>query len=239
MVLLGALRQREDGEKGVGLPPVKSEIIPIGGVEEVDRATAVFGCKVGNLPTNYLGLPLGASHKSCKVWDGESETQIGKNSKGVLVGRYGGKKEDSLGRVFGEESLLANLGRCKVGGHLRTNQIWWDMWVGDSKLKDLLPLLFRIAANNSAIVDDLWGRQEVRVQEGEDFLVWKIERKGTLRYANEEGLSMANRCNLCKANEETANHILIHCGKTRDLGICCFLRLGWCGCSGFREKFAS
>ncbi|RVW53792.1 hypothetical protein CK203_101405 [Vitis vinifera] len=37
------------------------------GVEEVDRAAAVFGCKVGNLPTNYLGLPLGASHKSCRV----------------------------------------------------------------------------------------------------------------------------------------------------------------------------
>ena len=28
---------------------------------------------------------------------------------------------------------------------------------------------------------------------------------------------MANRCNLCKENEETANHLLIHCGKTRDL----------------------
>ena len=28
---------------------------------------------------------------------------------------------------------------------------------------------------------------------------------------------MANRCNLCKENEEMANHILIHCGKTRDL----------------------
>ena len=168
------------------------------------------------------------------------------------------------------------------------------MWVGDSKLKDLFPLLFRIAANNSAIVADLWGRQEggggcwevhfrrpfqdweleevnrflsyisaVRVQEGEDFLVWKIERKGTFKvnsyyrslkednsplfpvkevwgsYAPlrtrffaweavwgkistidmlmRRGWSMANRCNLCKENEETANHILIHCGKTRDL----------------------
>ena len=51
----------------------KSKIIPIGGVEEVDRAATVFGCKVGNLPTNYLGLPLGASHKSCRVWDGVEE----------------------------------------------------------------------------------------------------------------------------------------------------------------------
>ncbi|RVW52701.1 putative ribonuclease H protein [Vitis vinifera] len=40
-----------------------------GGVEDMDRAAAVFGCKVGNLPTTYLGLPLGAPHNSCRVWD--------------------------------------------------------------------------------------------------------------------------------------------------------------------------
>ena len=28
---------------------------------------------------------------------------------------------------------------------------------------------------------------------------------------------MVNRCNLCKENEESADHILIHCGKTREL----------------------
>ena len=47
----------------------KSEIIPVRGVEDVDRVVAVFGCKVGNLPTTYLGLPLGAPHNSCRVWD--------------------------------------------------------------------------------------------------------------------------------------------------------------------------
>ena len=199
--------------------------------------------------------------------------------------------------------------RIHIGNGRRT-RFWWDMWVGDSKLKDLFPLLFRIAANNSAIVADLWGRQEgggggwevhfrrpfqdweleevnrflsyisaVRVQEGEDFLVWKIERKGTFKVnsyyrslkednnplfpENEawgsyaplrtcffaweavwgkistidmlmrRGWSMANRCNLCKENEETANHILIHCGKTRDLWNLLFssFGLGWCGCS--------
>ena len=51
----------------------KSEIIPIGVVEDVDRAAAVFGCKVGNFPTTYLGLPLGAPHNSCRVWDGVKE----------------------------------------------------------------------------------------------------------------------------------------------------------------------
>ncbi|RVW92386.1 hypothetical protein CK203_032497 [Vitis vinifera] len=30
-------------------------------------------------------------------------------------------------------------------------------------------------------------------------------------------LFLAKRCNLCKENEESADHILIHCGKTREL----------------------
>ena len=28
---------------------------------------------------------------------------------------------------------------------------------------------------------------------------------------------MVNKCSLCKENEESADHILIHCGKTREL----------------------
>ena len=38
-------------------------------MEDVDKAAAFFGCKVGKFPTTYLGLPLGASHKLCRVWD--------------------------------------------------------------------------------------------------------------------------------------------------------------------------
>ncbi|RVW27828.1 Transposon TX1 uncharacterized 149 kDa protein [Vitis vinifera] len=59
--------------RGLKINLKKSEIIPVGGVEDVDRAAAVFGCKVGNLPTTYLGLPLGALHNSCRVWDGVEE----------------------------------------------------------------------------------------------------------------------------------------------------------------------
>ncbi|RVW30191.1 putative ribonuclease H protein [Vitis vinifera] len=223
-----------------------------GGVEEVYRAAAVFGCKVENLPTNYLGLPLGASHKSCRVWDGESETQIEKIQREFLWGdmeekrkihlvrwavickdkRHGGlglrylkefnhallgkwlwrfptERESFWRRVivgkFGEvqggwttrevrESYGTGLWkdirkgweefflrtRICIGNGRRT-RFWWDIWVGDSKLKDLFPLLFRIAAHNSAVVVDLWGRQEVKVQKGEDFLVWKIERKGIFK----------------------------------------------------------
>ena len=47
----------------------KSEIIPIGNMEDVNRATSLFGCKVGKFPTSYLGLPLEAPNKLCGVWD--------------------------------------------------------------------------------------------------------------------------------------------------------------------------
>ena len=88
-------------------------------------------------------------------------------------------------------------------------RFWWDIWVGDSKLKGLFSMLFRIATHNSVTVADLWGRQgggdgcwevhfrrsfqdweleevtrflehifAVKIQEEEDSLVWKIERRG-------------------------------------------------------------
>ena len=47
----------------------KSEIFLIGGRESVKALTAELGCKTGTLPTTYLGLPLGAPHKSVGIWD--------------------------------------------------------------------------------------------------------------------------------------------------------------------------
>jgi hypothetical protein len=42
----------------------KSEIVPIGKVEDVDNLAHIFGCRVVSLPLKYLGLLLGASNKS-------------------------------------------------------------------------------------------------------------------------------------------------------------------------------
>ena len=39
----------------------------------------------------------------------------------------------------------------------------------------------------------------------------------TIDMLMKRGWSMVNRCNLCKDNEESADHILIHCGRTREL----------------------
>ena len=41
----------------------KSEIIPMGRVDNVEMLVVELGCGVGSLPTTYLGLPLGAPHR--------------------------------------------------------------------------------------------------------------------------------------------------------------------------------
>ena len=47
----------------------KSELIPIGKVTDVDILVTELGCKVGKLPSTYLGLPLGAPCRSKAIWD--------------------------------------------------------------------------------------------------------------------------------------------------------------------------
>ena len=47
----------------------KSEVIPVGEVEEVNKMAVEIGCRVGQLSAVYLGLPLGTPNKATSVWD--------------------------------------------------------------------------------------------------------------------------------------------------------------------------
>ena len=51
----------------------KSELILVGGVENTEALAVDLGCKVGSLPSIYLGLPLGVPHRSVHVMDGVEE----------------------------------------------------------------------------------------------------------------------------------------------------------------------
>ena len=51
----------------------KSEIIPIGPVDNAEELATELGCKTGSFPTSYLGLPLGAKYKALGVWDSMEE----------------------------------------------------------------------------------------------------------------------------------------------------------------------
>jgi hypothetical protein len=51
----------------------KSELVPIGEVEDVESLAHILGCRIGSLPMTYLGMPLGASFKSISIWNGVIE----------------------------------------------------------------------------------------------------------------------------------------------------------------------
>ena len=47
----------------------KSEIVPIGEVNNLDALANILSCKVGNLPMKYLVMPLGTSFKTASIWN--------------------------------------------------------------------------------------------------------------------------------------------------------------------------
>ena len=47
----------------------KSELVPIGEVNNVHALAEILGFWIGSLPMTYLGMPLGASHKSPSIWN--------------------------------------------------------------------------------------------------------------------------------------------------------------------------
>ena len=48
----------------------KSELIPVGRVENVEELVEELDNKVGRLPSTYLGMSLDAPFKSVAAWDG-------------------------------------------------------------------------------------------------------------------------------------------------------------------------
>nr|XP_033516407.1 uncharacterized protein LOC117280772 [Nicotiana tomentosiformis] len=74
----------------------KCEVFPVGEVANIDALSHVLRCKVGSLPTTYLGIPLGASHKDTIVWNqmiervekrlaGWQKRYLSKGGKEVLI----------------------------------------------------------------------------------------------------------------------------------------------------------
>ncbi|RVW67401.1 LINE-1 reverse transcriptase-like [Vitis vinifera] len=58
---------------GLRINLAKSEVIPVGEVVEVEELVVELGCRVGTLPSQYLGLPLGAPNRAPYIWDGVEE----------------------------------------------------------------------------------------------------------------------------------------------------------------------
>ena len=82
----------------------------------------------------------------------------------VIVGKFGEKEGGWTTREVRESYGMGLWKDIRKGweefslrtrihiGNGRSTRFWWDIWVGDSKLKDMFPQLFRMATNNSAVV---------------------------------------------------------------------------------------
>ena len=47
----------------------KSEVVPIGKVNNLIALADLLSCRVGSLPMKYLGMPLGTSFKTASIWN--------------------------------------------------------------------------------------------------------------------------------------------------------------------------
>lgn len=47
----------------------KSEMVPVGVVNDMSSLASILSCRVGALPMLYLGMPLGAPYKTLSVWN--------------------------------------------------------------------------------------------------------------------------------------------------------------------------
>ncbi|KAL6332055.1 hypothetical protein AAG906_020734 [Vitis piasezkii] len=95
-------------------------------VNNVEDLVLELACKMGGLPSFYLGLPLGATFKSMVVWDGVEE-RFCKSGVSALPMKVG---------LFGSKSSSRSLVRMMGGGVPRRWEIVAlatskDVWVAD------------------------------------------------------------------------------------------------------------
>ena len=62
-----------EAASGLKINLAKSEVIPVGEVQRIEELAVELGCRVGKLPSVYLGLPLGVPNKAAYGWDGIEE----------------------------------------------------------------------------------------------------------------------------------------------------------------------
>ncbi|RVW90073.1 LINE-1 reverse transcriptase-like [Vitis vinifera] len=102
----------------------KSEIIPVGVVEEIEEMAVELGCKVGSLPSHYLGLPLGAPHKASSVWDGVEEKVRRRLARWKLARRldkvqrdflWGGGSEEKKAHLIKWEAICEDKNKGGLG----------------------------------------------------------------------------------------------------------------------------
>ncbi|RVW77399.1 hypothetical protein CK203_048088 [Vitis vinifera] len=247
---------------GLRINLAKSVIIPVGEVVEMEELAVELGCKVGSLPSQYLGLPLGALNRAPYMWDG---VKYGQEDFGWRPKKATGAVGVGVWKEIWKKSEWCWDNMTFGVGKGNTIRLWTDVWCSESTLSHCFPHLFGMAVQRNSTVEGnvgskfgglkpsweedsvLWrkGRSgQFRVKEAYNLLVrsndtnfpsrsiwvarvptkvaffaWEATwgRVLTLDRLQRRGLQLPNRCFLCGCEEESVNHILIHCTVVRAL----------------------
>ncbi|GKV02239.1 hypothetical protein SLEP1_g14697 [Rubroshorea leprosula] len=138
----------------------------------LNDATGVLCCGVGETPFIYLGMPVGGSPRSKKLWDPvEGQMRVmGAKSTSKKLGivrevvnlRVSKLWEDIVrvgGKSLGLRKMLVGGFRWELGKGSSIG-FWSDSWVGDKSLRDLCPRLFQLASNKEGVVKELEKREK-------------------------------------------------------------------------------
>ncbi|RVX11146.1 hypothetical protein CK203_013338 [Vitis vinifera] len=181
----------------------KSELLPVGRVENVEVLAFELGCKVGSLPSTYLGSLWVLLISPVAVWDGVEERMrkrlalwkrqfISKGGESLSFGarwallckwswRFAVERESFwkliISRKFGEEG---------GGWNSREGEILEGHLVRNLSLCEAFPSLFALAISQDAWVADCGGGGEApldpsrkRLVAGlEDRVLWKASKNG-------------------------------------------------------------
>ncbi|RVX15845.1 hypothetical protein CK203_005808 [Vitis vinifera] len=158
----------------------ESELIPVGRMHDIEGLALELGCKVGGLPSCYLGLPLRAPFNSLAVWDGVEERfckrlaikvrlrleKIQRDflwGEGTLVQKphimYANERETLWRRVISlkygeeEEGWRTRDVNLPCGQKVR---FWKDKWCGDGLLCESFSSLFSISMSKNVWVSEVW-----------------------------------------------------------------------------------
>ena len=113
--------------------------------------------------------------------------------------------ENLLGRLCGEGVLLDKEDRVR--------------WLESKDDNFLVKSLYKVLDSNSSVCFPMKIIWNSCVKQKIIFFSWEASwgKVLTLDQIQKRGWVLANRCFLCQAHEESINHLLLHCEKTREV----------------------
>ncbi|RVW99076.1 Transposon TX1 uncharacterized 149 kDa protein [Vitis vinifera] len=176
---------------GLNINLEKSEILPVGSVENAEVLASKLGCKVGSLPSTYLGLPLGAPHKSVVVWDGVEERMRKRLAlwKRQFISK-GGRLTLIRSTLASMPIYLMSLMRIPRVVRLRLEKIQRDfLWGGGALEKRPHLVNWDVRFFWKLVISSKYGEEggwiSCEVREGYGVGLWKeIRKEGVLLFKN-------------------------------------------------------